>query len=83
MPKSRARRDGRKTPLLPLVSLGPSAAVTGRKKDNLLTRSGYVEKARHLVLVLGDQLDRESAAFDGFDKDADAVLMLEVREEAS
>ena len=38
---------------------------------------------RHLVVVLGDQLDRRSAAFDGFDKDADAVLMMEVAEEAS
>jgi deoxyribodipyrimidine photolyase-related protein len=37
---------------------------------------------RHLVLVLGDQLDRGSAAFDGFDRDADAVLMTEVAEEA-
>lgn len=38
---------------------------------------------RHLVLVLGDQLDAESAAFDGFDPERDAILMMEVREEAS
>ena len=38
---------------------------------------------RNLVVVLGDQLDRRSAAFDGFTKDADAVLMMEVAEEAS
>lgn len=38
---------------------------------------------RHLVLVLGDQLDAQSAAFDGFDPQQDAVLMMEVREEAS
>ena len=31
-------------------------------------------KLRHLVLVLGDQLDLDAAAFDGFDRDADAVL---------
>jgi deoxyribodipyrimidine photolyase-related protein len=37
---------------------------------------------RHLVLVLGDQLDAESAAFDGFDPKRDAVLMMEVRHEA-
>ena len=37
---------------------------------------------RHLVLVLGDQLDADSAAFDGFDPGCDAVLMMEVREEA-
>ena len=40
-------------------------------------------EARHLVLVLGDQLDHDSAAFDGFDRDADVVLMAEVEEEAS
>ena len=38
---------------------------------------------RNLVLVLGDQLDRNSAAFDGFERGADAVLMMEVAEEAS
>ncbi len=45
--------------------------------------NAYEEKARHLVLVLGDQLDAESAAFDGFDPACDAVLMMEVREEAT
>ena len=38
---------------------------------------------RHLIIVLGDQLDGGSAVFDGFDSDHDAVLMMEVREEAS
>jgi deoxyribodipyrimidine photolyase-related protein len=38
---------------------------------------------RNLVLVLGDQLDRHSAAFDGFDPAVDAVWMGEVREEAT
>lgn len=38
---------------------------------------------RHLVIVLGDQLDAESAAFDGFDPKQDAILQMEVREEAS
>ena len=38
---------------------------------------------RHLVIVLGDQLDLESAAFDGFDSDQDAVWMAEVAEEAT
>ncbi len=37
---------------------------------------------RHLVLVLGDQLDAGSAAFDGFDPRADVVWMAEVMEEA-
>lgn len=38
---------------------------------------------RHLVLVLGDQLDRNSSAFDRFDPARDAVWMAEVREEAT
>jgi deoxyribodipyrimidine photolyase-related protein len=35
------------------------------------------------VLVLGDQLDERSAAFDGFDAEQDAVWMAEVRQEAT
>ncbi len=38
---------------------------------------------RHLVLVLGDQLDLEAAAFDGFDTRHDAVWMAEVAEEST
>ena len=38
---------------------------------------------RHLVLVLGDQLDRGSSAFDGFDAARDAVWMAEVDEEST
>jgi deoxyribodipyrimidine photolyase-related protein len=38
---------------------------------------------RNLVLILGDQLDRGAAALDGFDRRADAVLMMEVLEEAT
>lgn len=37
---------------------------------------------RNLVLVLGDQLDLESAAFDGFEPARDAVWMAEVAHEA-
>lgn len=38
---------------------------------------------RNLVLVLGDQLDGRSAAFDGFDRERDAILQMEVRQEAA
>ncbi len=38
---------------------------------------------RHLVLVLGDQLDAEAAAFDNFDPTQDAVWMAEVAEEST
>ncbi|MBV9750695.1 MAG: cryptochrome/photolyase family protein [Acetobacteraceae bacterium] len=45
--------------------------------------AGKGTKLRRVVIVLGDQLDATSAAFDGFDQAQDAVLMMEVREEAS
>ncbi|NDB01463.1 MAG: cryptochrome/photolyase family protein, partial [Betaproteobacteria bacterium] len=38
---------------------------------------------RHLILVLGDQLDSEAAAFDGFDAMQDAVWMAEAHEEST
>ncbi len=38
---------------------------------------------RDLVLVLGDQLDLDAAAFDGFDATQDAVWMAEVAEEST
>ena len=38
---------------------------------------------RNLVVVLGDQLDADGTAFDGFDPDCDAVLMSEAQEEAT
>ncbi len=42
-----------------------------------------VHTLRHLVLVLGDQLDADAAAFDGFDPAQDAVWMTEVAEEST
>lgn len=38
---------------------------------------------RHLIVVLGDQLDRGSAAFDGFDARLDRVWMAEVAHEST
>ncbi len=38
---------------------------------------------RHLVLILGDQLDEASSAFDGFDAKLDTVLMIEAFEEST
>jgi deoxyribodipyrimidine photolyase-related protein len=37
---------------------------------------------RHLILVLGDQLNVEAAAFEGFAAEQDAVWMAEVAEES-
>lgn len=42
-----------------------------------------VTELRTLVVVLGDQLDLEAAAFDGFDSTRDAVWMAEVTEEST
>ncbi|MFY8220995.1 MAG: cryptochrome/photolyase family protein, partial [Pirellulales bacterium] len=39
--------------------------------------------AGNLILVLGDQLDRGSSAFDGFDRSRDRVWMAEVAEEST
>jgi deoxyribodipyrimidine photolyase-related protein len=38
---------------------------------------------RHLVLILGDQLDEASSAFEGFDPAQDLVLMVEAFEEST
>jgi deoxyribodipyrimidine photolyase-related protein len=38
---------------------------------------------RNLVVVLGDQLNRDSAAFDGFDPASDVVWMAEVADEST
>ncbi|MFO0877011.1 MAG: cryptochrome/photolyase family protein [Gemmataceae bacterium] len=40
-------------------------------------------RVRHLILVLGDQLDLHSSAFDGFDHRQDVVWMAEVVEEST
>lgn len=42
-----------------------------------------MSRVRYLVLVLGDQLDVHSAAFDGFDAAQDGVFMAEVAEEST
>ncbi|WP_395700264.1 cryptochrome/photolyase family protein [Aquabacterium sp.] len=42
-----------------------------------------MKRLRTLVLVLGDQLDLDAAAFDGFDPAQDAVWMAEVDEEST
>jgi deoxyribodipyrimidine photolyase-related protein len=38
---------------------------------------------KHLILVLGDQLDLEAAAFDGFNATQDAVWMAKAHEEST
>lgn len=38
---------------------------------------------RHLILILGDQLDEDSAAFDDLDVENDVVVMIEAEEEST
>jgi deoxyribodipyrimidine photolyase-related protein len=40
-------------------------------------------ECRHLVLVLGDQLNRDASAFDGFDPAQDLVFMAEASDEST
>jgi len=42
-----------------------------------------INPLRNLIVVLGDQLDLDAAAFDGFDPTLDAVWMAEVTEEST
>ncbi len=46
-------------------------------------RRGRDPTLRHLVIVLGDQLDAAASGFDGFDPSLDAVWMAEVAEEST
>ena len=48
-----------------------------------MTTHSAPRRLRHLVLVLGDQLDLWASAFDGFDPAQDAVWMAEVAEEST
>ena len=48
-----------------------------------MTTHETARSLRHLVLVLGDQLDLRASAFDDFDPAQDAVWMTEVAEEAT
>ena len=46
-------------------------------------RNAIVPHASRLILVLGDQLDAASAAFDGFDAKKDVIWMAEVKHESA
>ena len=54
--------------------------MSGRHAD---ASSAESRPVRNLVVVLGDQLNRDSAAWDGFDSDGDVVWMAEVAEEST
>ncbi len=48
-----------------------------------MTEPTHTKPLRHLVLVLGDQLNRDSAAFDDFDPTQDRLWMCEAAEEST
>ena len=48
-----------------------------------MTVSGKPQRLRRLVIVLGDQLDRDNPLLQGLDPGQDLVFMAEVREEAT
>src|SRR3954470_15754553 len=48
----------------------------------MMGQNGDAGRVRNLVILFGDQLDAESAAFDGFDQTRDIVAQMEVGEEA-
>jgi deoxyribodipyrimidine photolyase-related protein len=54
-----------------------------RRRSAEPASTGAAAPVRHLVVVLGDQLDPDSAAFDDFDPARDAVWMAEVAHEAT
>jgi len=74
---------------LPEARHGPSPLLVGRKKRDevSMTKRGeeYNPKTRprNLVLVLGDQLDHDGSALEGFDPGVDALWMAENEEEAT
>ena len=57
--------------------------MTGPHSAPTATSSTPSAPLRHLVLVLGDQLDEQASAFDGFDAARDAIWMAEVAEEST
>ena len=61
----------------------PEVTETVAKVEKASKVSKGGSAVRHLVVVLGDQLDRASAAFDGFDPAQDAVWMAEVSDEST
>jgi deoxyribodipyrimidine photolyase-related protein len=58
--------------------------VSGSKRSPSHALSATVEGAvEQLLVVFGDQLDDRSPAFDALNKERDAILMMEVKEEAT
>jgi deoxyribodipyrimidine photolyase-related protein len=49
----------------------------------MLAAGKQITRARTLLVVLGDQLDRDAATLDEIDPDEDVILMMEVAEEAT
>jgi deoxyribodipyrimidine photolyase-related protein len=65
------------------AQLARGEVLFGRLSQGAWFREQRVTRVRTLVIVLGDQLDLEAAAFDGFDATQDAVWMAEADEEST
>ena len=66
----------------PVGAVDRGRRVAHSQHDGRSISASPNQRARHLILVLGDQLSSGSAAFDGFDIQLDVVWMAEVTEEA-
>jgi deoxyribodipyrimidine photolyase-related protein len=66
-----------------VAQLGRGEILFGGLPQGGRSGGGHVTRLRTLVIVLGDQLDLEASAFDGFDPAQDAVWMAEVDEEST
>jgi deoxyribodipyrimidine photolyase-related protein len=63
--------------------LGRRAVLQRKVSAQPVERHCVSAAIRHLVVVFGDQLNRDSTAFDGFDPQRDVVWMAEVAEEST
>jgi deoxyribodipyrimidine photolyase-related protein len=66
-----------------VAQLGRCEVLFGGMPQGARSRGSHLTCLRTLVIVLGDQLDLEAPAFDGFDPAQDAVWMAEVDEEST
>jgi hypothetical protein len=67
--------------LWPADELAPRLGQELGRGEVLFRRLQKEEAVRHLVLILGDQLNRDASAFDGFDPAQDGLWMAELVQE--
>ena len=65
------------------ITQSTKAAPQIYEEGTLLRGDSELQHPRLIALILGNRLDSTSAAFNGFDRSANAVLVLELMEDAS